>query len=198
MRRRALVWPSEETAHYHLVLPSQPVCGCTISGDVWGTSPSYRRAACAECTFPLPPSVPQTLPEHLLLDICLCPPCVLQCWVSTRTMEMFPGAFLQCRVRQHPLLATIATSQLMNNSKWHLFTKIKRRKTSFILWFFPKGVQPHISLIHSSCQLHQGIREEEGASLWAGEPLGRNIDIKSEETLSNGDHMKIIFIAVNQ
>ncbi|KAK2517265.1 hypothetical protein Q9233_013293 [Columba guinea] len=59
-------------------------------------------------------------------------------------------------------------------------------------------VQPHISLIHSSYQLHQGIREEEGASLWTGEPLGRNVDIKSEETLRNSNHMKTIFIAVNQ
>lgn len=111
---------------------------------------------------------------------------------------MIPGAFLQCRVQQHHLLATTATSQVINNSKWRLFTKIKGRKPSFMLWFLPKRVQPCISLIHSSYQLHQGIREEEGASLWAGEPLSRNVDIKSEETLRNSNHMKTIFIAVNQ
>lgn len=33
---------------------------------------------------------------------CLCPSCVLRCWVSTKTTETLPRAFLQFRVQQHP------------------------------------------------------------------------------------------------
>lgn len=83
-------------------------------------------------------------------------------------MEMLPGAFLQFGMQQHTLLGTVATSQLINNSKWHLFTKTKKRKPSSVFWLLLQGAQPRISLTHSSYQLHQGIREEEGASLWAG------------------------------
>ena len=136
----------------------------------------------AECMLPLLPSAPQTLPGHLL-GICpqalsLPSPCAAMLGFhqdngdAPRSLSPIQGATASppgdhCHQPTH------------NNSKWHLFTKNKRRKPSSILWLLPQGAQPCISVTHSSYQLHQGVREEEGASLWAGESLGRHVKLTS-------------------
>jgi len=105
---------------------------------------------------------------------CLSPPCVLQCGVSTKTMEMLPRAFLQFTVQQHP-----SWGPLPPDSSWitQSGTKTQRRRPSSIPWLVSQGPQPCISPTPSYCQLHQGIREEEGVLLWASELLGRHIKL---------------------
>lgn len=133
----------------------------------------------AKCALPMPPSAPQTLPGCLLLGICphvlLLPSLCAAKWRFHQDNRDAPRSLSPIHGATASLLGTIATRQLMNYSKWHLFTKTQRRKPSSIPGLLSQGHQPCISQSLSNYQLHQGIREEEGASLWAGESFGRHV-----------------------